>query len=398
MTERRIGFGWYFGAAALVVVASALAQNATLGNGNYSMISAAYAQQGQGRGSQGGGGSGIGGGGAGSQQGIGGQRGGSGGSGVRGNVLHGNGGGISPNADEESDRPAWAGTKGGKSGGGTKPGTAGTKKGDTYGDMYVILRDANGVPILDQYGHVQYLDAQGNLIALDAEGTPLDASLLVSVELSRLSSGRSPTKVLDRQYTEAIDTLNNASSITLDSAGRLVVTNADGTTTSIDSPLANLALYKQLLSTGYLPGLDASKLPSNLAFLANPSLTSADFQQAADFLGAASDKTGKVSIDTVAYLNSILGVAGTITTSDGKLYVNYSSYTYDRASVYGDATATVLVKQADGTYVSKTVNLYEAVFNNTNEVATNIDGFSQASDDARAVILYLHDNGVPTSG
>lgn len=43
--------------------------------------------------------------------------------------------------DEVSDRPVWAGVKGGKAGGGSK-------KGDLFGDMVMLLRDANGVPIL----------------------------------------------------------------------------------------------------------------------------------------------------------------------------------------------------------------------------------------------------------
>ena len=60
----------------------------------------------------------------------------------------------------------------------SKPGrgniASGTKKGDVYGDMYVLLRDANGVPILKQLADgtwvVQPVDKDGNVLPLDAEG------------------------------------------------------------------------------------------------------------------------------------------------------------------------------------------------------------------------------------
>ena len=81
--------------------------------------------------------------------------------------------------------PKYAGGKGTTG----KPGGAGTKKGDLYGDIVVILRDANGLPILDEYGHVQPLDADGNLIPLTPEGDIETGyeNLVVPVEFSRLS-------------------------------------------------------------------------------------------------------------------------------------------------------------------------------------------------------------------
>ena len=75
----------------------------------------------------------------------------------------------------------------------------GTKKGDELSaTMWIILRDENGVPILNADGFVQPLDKDGNLIPLDAEGAPIDESLAVEVELGRTNVGRSPTKVLDK--------------------------------------------------------------------------------------------------------------------------------------------------------------------------------------------------------
>ncbi|WP_296895487.1 hypothetical protein [Thiobacillus sp.] len=295
-----------------------------------------------------------------------------------------------PAAEEDSDRPVWAGVKGGKSGGGGKPAGAGSKKGDLYGDMVVLLRDANGAPILTSAGLVQVIayvyDASGNLVPLkDASGNPVvipynaDGDLVTEingvpvysaeVDLGRLSVGRAPSKVLDHSLTEALSKLT-AGAVTLDSTGRLAV---DGVT--IDSPLENLALYDKYMTTGSLPGVT---LPAGF----NP----------ASLLAAASDKYGSISVDTVVYMNSILGVNSTT-------YYNFSTTNYDRYTTWKNATAQILVLQPDGvTYKVETVNLYDAVFNDTNWVdptpTGGADDFATAADDYRAVIEFVHDNAV----
>ena len=284
--------------------------------------------------------------------------------------------------DEDSDRPVWAGVKGGKAGGGGKPPGAGSKKGDLYGDLYVILRDEDGVPILTQLPDgtwvVQPIDANGNIIPLNEEGEALDPTLLQSVEFERLNVAKSPSKVLTHSLDEALSKISAGTVITLDAAGRIVI---DGST--IDSPLENLALYKALM-TSTLPSEITSKLPSTL----NP----------ASLLAAASDKTSTLTVDTMIYLNAILGI--NLTTTNG---VTYSSYDftsdYDRETVYGDKTAEVLVLQEDGvTYIKTTVNIYDAVFNSTDwndaDSTGGADDFAQAADDALQVIEYVHDNEV----
>jgi hypothetical protein len=163
--------------------------------------------------------------------------------------------GSAEDGEEDSDKPAWAGGGGGKNDRGEKPSTAGSARGDLYGDMYVILRDDNGVPILNEDGFVQPVDADGNPIPLDEEGAPIDPSLATEVELGRLNVGRAPTQVLDRRAEEVITLLNSATELSLDAAGRLVVT-VDGVAKTIDSPLENLAIYVALMTTGTIPGVD----------------------------------------------------------------------------------------------------------------------------------------------
>lgn len=294
---------------------------------------------------------------------------------------------------EDSDRPAWAGVKGGKAGGGGKPFGAGTKKGDLYGDMYVLLRDPNGVPILvdgkeqviafiyDASGALVPLkDASGNLVVIPYTpegdlattvtiGTTTYNVYPAEVDLGRLSVARSPTKVLDKALADALATLKSGT-VTLDATGRLVV---NGTT--IDSPLANLALYDVYMTTGTIPGIT---LPAGF----NP----------AALLAAAADKTSAINVDTVIYMNSILGI-NTNTT-----YYDFSSYNYDRYTTWKDVTVTVLVKQPDGSYVPTPVNVYSTVFNSTNWVdptATGgADDFAAAADDYLQVIEFVHDNAV----
>jgi len=305
-----------------------------------------------------------------------------------------------PVAEEDSDRPVWAGVKGGKAGGGGKPGGAGTKKGDLFGDMVVLLRDSNGVPILTSTGLVQVIayvyDASGNLVPLkdasgnlvvipyNAEGDLLPTVTIgtttydvygAEVELGRLSVARAPEKVLNHSLDEALSKLTATGAVvTLDEAGRLVVNG-----TAIDSPLENLALYDAYMTTGTIAGVT---LPAGF----NP----------ASLLAAAADKTGSISVDTVVYMDSILGVNNLATGT----YYNFDTYNYDRYTTWKDATATVLVLK-DGVYVPTVVNLYETLFNSTNWTdptpavgVAGVDDFAAAADDYLTVIQFIHDNAV----
>lgn len=344
--------------------------------------------------------------GAGQGKGFGGARGGTGerpdmggGKGVEEKIFRGGKDRITITEEEDSDRPPWAKTPGreGKPGsGGGKPVGAGTMKGDLYGDLYVILRDANGVPILDQYGHVQPIDADGNLIPLNEEGEPVDeaaAALLQEVDFSRLNVARSPSKVSDHAYDSVLETLNSATNITLDPAGRLVVT-VDGVVKTIDSPLENLVLYEMLLDKGFLPGLTVDDaILGSLIFLKDAQLTTADLDAATSFLAAASDKATTVTIDSVVYLNAILGITGTIVVN-GDSYVDYSTFNYDRASTYvGDITYLKDDGTGTGTYITVTEPIMTAVFGDETYTSDDggVDGFAQATDDARTLIEFIHE-------
>lgn len=296
--------------------------------------------------------------------------------------------------EEDSDRPEWAGQKGGRNEHGGKPAEAGSARGDLYGDMYVILRDANGEPVLNEQGFVQPIDANGNPIPLDEEGAPIDPTLAQEVEMGRLNVGRAPDSVLEKRAEEVITLLNGATYISLDPAGRLVVT-ADGATKTIDAPLENLAIYVALMTQGSIPGV--TDLPGiEFDHLVDGKITNDDLVSATSFLAAAADKFSTVSLDAVAYMNAILGIntvtQGTVTYSN----MDYSSFSYDRAAAYNSVTADVLVKQADGSWLPSTVNIYEAVFADQPFTSSGeFEAFAQSVDDARAVINFIHEYAVP---
>ncbi|WP_299360833.1 hypothetical protein [uncultured Paracoccus sp.] len=297
--------------------------------------------------------------------------------------------------DEDSDRPAWAGVPGGSAGRGGTPDAGGS--GDEFGDLYVILRDDQGMPILSPEGFVQPIDADGNLIPIDAEGAPLDDTLVQEVEIGRTNVARSPESVIDNRLEEVVVALNDAEAVALDPAGRLLVT-IDGETRTIDSPLENLAIYEALMTNGTIPGITAT-LPAELSYLTDGAFTSADLAAAGTFLAAATDKSSPMTLDEIAYLNRILDVGVTTVEGSEVTYsdVDYSSFSYDRSDTYGDVTYNVLVRQEDGSYVPTEVNIYDVVFGGTEPEVTDgtFAAFTQSADDARAVINYIHNYEVP---
>lgn len=94
------------------------------------------------------------------------------------------------------------------------------------------------------------------------------ADLVQEVEFGRLNLGRSPDAVLNRSFDEAINAINNADAIWIDSSGRMVLrtriydeflTDENGDPIlletiekAIDSPLENVALYLKLMLNGHL--------------------------------------------------------------------------------------------------------------------------------------------------
>jgi hypothetical protein len=268
------------------------------------------------------------------------------------------------------------------------------------------------------------------------------------VDFGRINAARSPDEVFDSQLADVVVNLATADCVTLDPAGRLVASRdveGEALSGTIDSPLQNLAIYKQLMLTGTI----GVPLPADT------------LDTAARGIGAGSDKSGEVNVDLVAYLNQIMGLSAPTTSTilDPKLcetyreevqgviqlvekcFLDYSNYDYDRATNFlalpnppyiDDPLGTenvpgwfeylaVLDPEAgqfqidqgpiqDAVFcVDSEGNPLDPVFETActdlggtvaeypvgTDLGENIGAFAQASDDARAVIDFMHNWPVP---
>ena len=330
------------------------------------------------------------------------------------------------------------------------------------GDIIVLYRDAWGLPNLT-------LDLCQQAIPADplpdtclsecvVDGVPSGVSVVAvnpdtcgialgcetctqEVDFGRTSVIRSPVSVIEQSLAEAVTKLATAQCTSLDPAGRLVNTSEiDGVVLSatIDSPLESLAIYWQLMRTGYL---GAATMPIELPD-ANVLNT------AARGLGAAADKTGKVNVDQVVYTNEILGLTGEAQTylpkicmnvreevqgvvqTVRKCFLNYGpddpldpddgtvffDYQYDRVANFLEVPAPPYIPAEDpqdgwleylGVWSEATDTepdlfyivqgpIMDNVFgDDPGFLDGNVGGFTQAADDTREVIEFTHDRPLP---
>ncbi len=334
------------------------------------------------------------------------------------------------------------------------------------GDLIVLYRDAWGLPILTNDDCQQPLAAPGvKLPAVDpyTECNPSpDQSCIIpvdpttcavvveyetytqEVDFGRTSVIRSPVSVIEQSLVEVVTKLETAQCTSLDPAGRLVNTSEiDGEVFSatIDSPLENLAIYRQLMLTGYLGATaNAISLPDNNVL-----------NTAARGLGAANDKTGKVTVDQVVYTNDIMGITsenvptylpkicmevreevqGTVKPVR-KCFLNYglnhpdyenvpsrstyADYQYNRTDNFGVLPFPPYIPEdKDTAGWFEYLGLYSKAHNTTPDLfyivqgpimstvfgtdvgfeQGNIGGFTQAADDTREVIKFTHDRPLP---
>jgi hypothetical protein len=249
------------------------------------------------------------------------------------------------------------------------------------------------------------------------------------IEFGRTNVARSPESVFAQQLEDVVVRLSTADCVTRDAAGRMVtstVTDSVVTSAAIDSPLQNLAIYKQLMLTGYL---GAASAPI--------ALPAAPLDIAAVGIGAASDKTGKVSVDMVVYLNQIMGLTDeTVTTllpkkcievkeevmgviqMVRKCFLDYGptggNFVYSRGLNFGALPAPAYIPAAApqegwteylavldptiptfGIGQGPTLAIVPELVADPGWSGSSVGGFTVAADDARAVIEYLHSWPLP---
>ena len=184
-------------------------------------------------------------------------------------------------------------------------------------------------------------------------------ALIVEVDyFGRLSGGRTKEVNQRMHFDEIIETIQDSEIVTTDGAGRLQFgTECTGlictTWKVLDSPMANLAFYRRVMKYGHmqtdpmevdtnfhgdpatgtvyhpalraedwpkfqgaavvlLPSSNVSECFNETTFIASCALPQAlsaeDFVRAASFLAGAADKTGRITIDLVQYMNRILRI------------------------------------------------------------------------------------------
>ena len=167
--------------------------------------------------------------------------------------------------------------------------------GDLYGDLWVLKRDENGVPLHDDLGCVMPIASEPIFITvIDENGEPQIIEMdtvpmmleeymdglfkcapvvgyedyVTEVEMGRLNLVRSTLNnpgMLDRHLFEVVNRINAAVGIKRDLAGRIVLTSAQDiydengfvidtvfSDSAIDSPLENMAIYRALMKSGTL--------------------------------------------------------------------------------------------------------------------------------------------------
>lgn len=284
-------------------------------------------------------------------------------------------------ADEDSDRPPWAGGNTAENphsgGGGGKPSGAGDNKGDEYGDLIVLARDPlTGEPLTNTDGELLIcLDAACTQTVPTVDGEIPAGVTPIEVEFGRAAVARSPSKVIDKALADAIAKLTATGAvISQDEAGRITIT-VGGVTSTIDSPLENLALYVDLMT-----GLASSSTSDAEAALG--SLATLDV--AASLLAGVADKTGDISIDYVVYNNVISDVV------DSTEYYDFSTFSYTRSF----PTDYSYFYSLDGgtTVLSATLNIndYLDAVNGSLPTDGGVTLFAAAADDALEVIELVH--------
>lgn len=324
--------------------------------------------------------------------------------------------------------------------------------GDLYGDLYVIARDDNGVPLAVLWPiegvptpvH-QPLDIDGNPIPLGPEGDALFEEDLVEVEFGRCNSMRAPAKVSKMRFDSVISAIRAADTVRRGVDGRLVL-EFDGVRATLDSPVENLALYKHLMKRGhfqsdpmaiddshgthgetvYRPALreeDYAKflgivrclLPNdgNITWDANghpdpvwlqpEPLDNRDLRTAACLLAAGADKTAWITVDTVEYLHGIMGIKGPAELFDpvdpSKTFFDFRGYSYLRTEEFDEAVE-VLVADGIGGWQTREVDVsywlhHVAPLPNYQIELTNVAAFVQTANDALRIIEFVHNYAPP---
>lgn len=330
----------------------------------------------------------------------------------------------------DSDRPAWAGgnteenPNSRRNSGSNLPGA----RQDFFGDLYQVLRDDNGEPILyegevqpyvcdgDVCGYTYYVidPATGDPVlaeevlvsGISADGTKSEVvadlvpteEMILEADIGRTNVARAPAPVMDHSLDEAVTKILSAETVSLEpGTGRILV---DGV--AIDSPLENLAVYEALMK--YLDPYTYADEPTGVVLTALDAIIAAGIQPES-LLAAATDKTSPLSLDELIYLNNFLGI-NTFKDGEGDTVLDFYDLStlgdYSRLSTYDNLWVSYLGDCTDTGCTVITGTLIDVVFGGVDDWADDaasvdfvLEGaaadYYWQTEDARAVIEWVHD-------
>lgn len=272
-------------------------------------------------------------------------------------------------------------------------------KGELYGDLWRLLRDADGAPILDSNGCPQPLSASnpGGVVPMEVDETgecvvvPGNEDDVIEVELGRLNVVRvalTNPRVLDRTLYDVINSINASVGLKLDLSGRLAYGVDDGTGNAsyyqtVDSPLAGLAMYWALMKWGKLEGdveimQDGSWVTQHLAITLDDAVLDAE--------GLLFLKKGTSTCQGNGGMNCGVG-----TLPNG--FVDYRSFTHTTQDIYGGVNVDFVERQPAGSacgYADQTADVWTRVLGSDGYTGTNIEAFVKQAEDTRNVIQFTH--------
>lgn len=305
-----------------------------------------------------------------------------------------------------------------------------------FGDLWVMLRDEYGVPILDSNGCEQPIASEPIELPLhDDEGFPvvdeyntaitylsdtvpmsleeyMDGEFkceivagyedyVIAVEMGRLNMVRSSVNYPDtmsRALEEAIKNINASVAVKTDLAGRLVlvseqdVLDEEGNVidtelieSTIDAPRDNLALYRALMYYGRLVGFGVETRTEEGEVIPAPWL----------------EIRPDLDLGELSYLrDGTKGRSHGVGLSNG--YPDLSAATHSTSADYAGKQVDYVQYHYNATcaYTDETDDVWNRVFNKKEYQGDNIRGFAAHADDARKMIVFMHNviQDVPNDG
>ncbi|PHQ16855.1 hypothetical protein CLH61_02485 [Marinobacter profundi] len=272
-----------------------------------------------------------------------------------------------------------------------------TNKGEVFGDLWELVRDENGVPVLDGNDCPQPVSMNGGTVPMEFDPDSGECVIVegyeddvIELELGRLNVVRvalTNPRVLDRALYDVMNSINASVGLKLDLAGRLAYGIDDGTGNvtyqTVDSPLAGLSLYWALMRWG--------KLEGTVEIIQDGTWTPVDLAIKEDLRDQLTAEGLLFLMDGTEACQGNAADCGAKRLTSG--YVDYSAFNHTTATIYSGAMVDFVERQPDDlscAYGDRTEDVWVRVLGSDDYTGSNIDAFVKQAEDTRNVIQFIH--------